>query len=58
MIRDDMVEPGGIVSSPDGKLWRVLKVDKEKAAVADLRGWKRIEVKWKEWAKGWVLRFP
>ena len=53
-----MVEPGGIVSSPDGKLWRVLKVDNEKVAVADLRGWKRIEVKWKEWAKGWVLRFP
>ncbi len=35
-----MVEPGGIVSSPDGKLWRVLKVDNERVAVADLRGWK------------------
>ncbi len=56
--RDGMVEPGGIASSPDGKLWRVLKVDDERILLAKFRGWKRVEVTWKEWAKGWELRFP
>jgi len=36
----------------------VLKVDDEKVVLVKLRGWKRIEVKWEEWAKGWELRFP
>lgn len=59
MNRDEMVEMGGIVSSPDGKLWRVLKVDDAKVVLKKIRGWKRIEVEWKEWtAKGWELRFP
>jgi hypothetical protein len=36
--RDDMVEPGGITSSPDGRLWRVLKVGDEKVVLSKLRG--------------------
>lgn len=58
MSRDDIVEPGGIVQSPDGRLWRVLKVDDENVTLVKLRGWKRVEVKWREWAKGQELRFP
>jgi len=64
-----MVEPGGVAQSPDGRLWRVLKVDDEKVVLRRLddnkvmlsllRGGERIEVKWSEWAtKGWELRFP
>ena len=30
MSRDDIVEPGGIVQSPDGRLWCVVGVDDEK----------------------------
>jgi hypothetical protein len=56
--RDDMVEPGGIASSPDGRLWRVLKVGDEKVVLSKLRGGQRIEISWKEWATGWELRFP
>ena len=33
-----MVEPGGIASSPDGRLWRVLKVGEEKVVFSKLRG--------------------
>ena len=51
-----MVEPGGVASSPDGRLWRVRTVDDAKVVLARLRGRKRIEVTWEEWAKG--LRFP
>jgi hypothetical protein len=29
-VRDGMVEPGGVASSPDGRLWRVLKLGDEK----------------------------
>lgn len=56
--RDGAIEPGGIASSPDGKLWRVLKVDDERILLAKLRGKKRVEVGWEEWAKGWELKFP
>jgi hypothetical protein len=56
--RDEMVEPGGVAQSPDGRLWRVFMVDDEKVTLVKLRGRKRIEVKWEEWAKGWELRFP
>ena len=47
-----MVEPGGIASSPDGKLWRVVEVDDEKVVLKKLRGWRRIKVKWAEWSEG------
>lgn len=60
-----MVEPGGIVSSPDGRLWFVLGVDDEKVVLRRLddnkvmlsllRGGQRIEISWKEWATGWEL---
>ena len=53
-----MVEPGGIASSPDGKLWRVLKVGDDKIVLKKLRGWRRVEVTWEEWVKGWELKFP
>jgi hypothetical protein len=56
--RDVMVEPGGIASDPEGRLWRILKVDDERILLKKLRGWKRIEIGWDEWAKGWELRFP
>jgi hypothetical protein len=65
--RDNMVEPGGIAQSPDGKLWCVIGVDDDKIVLrrvddegvllGKLRGGERIEVKWSEWA-GWELRFP
>jgi hypothetical protein len=57
-MRDGMVEPGGIVSSPDGKLWRVVSVDDEKVVLKKVRGSKSVEVKWAEWARGWELKFP
>lgn len=60
-----MVEPGCIASSPDGKLWFVLRVDDEKIALRRLddnkvmlslqRGGQRIEISWKEWATGWEI---
>ncbi len=53
-----MVEPGGIASSPDGRLWRALKVGDEKVVLSKLRGRRRVEVTWEEWAKGWELKFP
>jgi len=56
--RDDMVEPGGIASSPNGRLWRARKVGDEKVVLSKLRGRKRVEVTWEEWAKGWELKFP
>ena len=51
-----MVEPDGITSSPDGRLWRVLKVGDEKVVLSKLRRRKRVEVTWEEWAKGWELQ--
>jgi hypothetical protein len=67
--RDNIIEPGGIAQSPDGKLWCVIGVDDDKIVLrrvddegvllGKLRGGERIEVKWSEWAtKGWELRFP
>jgi hypothetical protein len=56
--RDDMIEPGGIASSPDSRLWRLLNVGDEKVVLCKLRGRKRVEVTWEEWAKGWELKFP
>jgi hypothetical protein len=41
-VRDGTVEPGGIASSPDGKLWRVLKIGDEKVVLSKLRGRKRV----------------
>jgi hypothetical protein len=35
-VRDGTVEPGGIVSSPDGKLWFVLGADDEKVVLRRL----------------------
>ena len=66
--RDNMAEPGGIVQSPDGKLWCIIGVDDDKIVLrrvddegvllGKLRGGERIEVKWAEWVRGWQLRFP
>lgn len=42
-VRDGMVERGDVAQSPDGRLWRVLKVDDGKVVLAKLRGRKRIE---------------
>ena len=56
--RDNMVEPGGIAQSPDGKLWCVIGVDDDKIVLKKVRGWKSVEVKWAEWARGWELKFP
>ena len=57
-MRDGMVEPGGVAEDPKGRLWRVVAVDDEKVVLKKLRGWKRIEVGWADWARGWTLRFP
>jgi hypothetical protein len=67
-MRDGMVEPGGISSDPEGRLWFVPRVDDEKIALRRLddnkvmlsllRGGQRIEISWKEWATGWELKFP
>jgi len=58
-VRDELVEPGGIVEDAKGRVWRVLAVDDEKITLRKLRGRKRIEVSWEEWAQGcWELRFP
>jgi hypothetical protein len=66
--RDPMVEPGGIVSSPDGKFWCVIGVNNEKIVLRKAddkgvliglqRGGERIEVTWQQWSAGWELRFP
>jgi hypothetical protein len=66
--RDPMVEPGGIVSSPDGKFWCVIGVNDEKIVprkaddkgvlIGLQRGGERIEVTWQQWSAGWELRFP
>ena len=48
-----MVESGAVATSPDGKLWRVLKLDDERVLLVKLRGRKRVEVTREEWAKGW-----
>lgn len=63
-----MVEPGGIVSSPDGKFWCVIGVNDEKIVLRKAddkgvliglqRGGERREVSWEEWATGWELKFP
>ena len=68
MSRDLMVEPGGIVSSPDGKFWCVIGVNDEKIVLRKAddkgvliglqRGGERIEVTWQQWSAGWELRFP
>ena len=68
MSRDHMVEPGGIASSPDGKLWCVLSVDDnkivlrsvddERVLLGKMRGGKRIEISWQEWSRGWEQKFP
>jgi hypothetical protein len=69
MSRDDIVEPGGIVQSPDGRLWCVVGVDDVKVIlrkaddkgvlIGRQRGRKRIEVSWAQWTtEGWALRFP
>lgn len=68
MSRDSMVEPGGIVSSPDGKFWCVIGVNDEKIVLRKAddkgvliglqRGGERREVSWEEWATGWELKFP
>ena len=69
MSRDDIVEPGGIVQSPDGRLWCVVGVDDEKVIllkaddkgvlIGRQRGGERIEVTWAQWmAQRWELRFP
>jgi hypothetical protein len=56
MSRDDIVEPGGIVQSPDGRLRRVVGVDDEKVIlrkvddkgvlIGSKHGGERIEVTW------------
>jgi hypothetical protein len=63
-----MVEPGGIVSSPDGKFWCVIgvnaemivlrKADDKGVLIGLQRGGERIEVTWQQWSAGWELRFP
>ena len=68
MSRDDIVEPGGIVQSPDGKRWCVIGVDDDKIVlrrcdhegvlIGIQRGGERCEVSWEEWATGWELKFP
>lgn len=58
MSRDDIVEPGGIVQSPDGMLWRVVEVDDEKVILKKVCGCKQIRITWREWSRGWELKFP
>jgi hypothetical protein len=40
------------------RVWRVVSVDDEKVVLKKVRGWKSVEVKWAEWARGWELKFP
>jgi len=58
MNRDEMVEMGSIVQSPDGRLWRVLKADHAYLELKLLRGKKRIRISWHEYGDGWELKFP
>jgi len=57
-MRDDMVEPGGIVRSPDGRLWRVAKADDAGVDLRLMQGEESIRLTWGEWEEGWELVFP
>jgi len=53
-----MVEPGGIVRSPDGRLWRVAKADDAGVDLRLMQGEESIRLTWGEWEEGWELVFP
>ena len=63
-----MVKHGGIVSSPNGKMWCVVVInnegivlrrcDHDGVLIGIHRGRERREVSWSEWQEnGWELRF-